>query len=104
MSLSVFSKWITVSCIGFCSLFRCETKALIPPSKKNVSFLSVFSSERLIVRPEFKKDSSLSLFASISKLYFVLVNVFELGLKLIVVPFFSDLGPFLSAPFGLPCV
>ena len=90
--------------MGFCSLFKCETKALIPPSKKNDSSLSALSSERLILRPEFKKDSSLSLFASISKLYFVFVKVFELGLKLIVVPFLSDLGPFFSAPFGLPCV
>ena len=66
----------------------------MPPSKMKVSFLLVLSSNRLIVRPEFKKESSLRLFAKISKLYLVLVKGFELGLKLIVVPFLSDLGPF----------
>ena len=57
-----------------------------------------------MVSPEFKNESSLSLLAKISKLYLVFVNVLALGLKLIVVPFLSDLGAFLRVPFGFPCV
>ena len=82
-------------------MFKCETKALIPPSKKKDSVLSALSSERLIVNPEFKNDSSLSLLARTSKLYLVFVKVLGLGLKLIVVPFLSDFGPFFKGAVRL---
>ena len=67
-----------------------------------LSSLLVRSSLRLIVKPELRNESSLSLLASVSKTKTVFVNVLGLGLKVMVVPDLVVFAPFLSGFFGTP--